>query len=427
MTSRGTRLLLAAVAILFCVFALNASAASLLKKGSRGNSVMVLQHQLQTLGYFHAAPTGYFGYITEKAVKDLQRDYDLQVDGIVGWQTQSLISQLLNKPKTGIREVMGFYVGDEPDIPSSFATLAAQKEQITSISPFWYRLDPNQPGKLEACGVTREEIDRAINFNKKNNIKTYALVNNILYGKNSIGRDAAHAVLADAETRWALVMDIFKLLKSKGFDGVCMDIENIYPADRNLYIQFLAELRAQLKPAGYEVVVCVPAKTSDKPNGGWGDNFDYAKVGKYADRVMIMTYDEHGSYSSAGPVASINWVEGVVKYALTKLPPGQILLGIPGYGFDWNVDQKSSRYISHWMAMEIARKNKKSIQWDAAAQVPYFNYEDADGSRHRVYFENASSTAGKLDLVNKYNLRGIAIWRLGMEDPDTWRVIKSKF
>lgn len=32
----------------------------------------------------------------------------------------------------------------------------------------------------------------------------------------------------------------------------------------------------------------------------------------------------------------------------------------------------------------------------------------------------------KLDLVNSYDLGGIGIWRLGLENPDYWNVIKAK-
>lgn len=238
-----------------------------------------------------------------------------------------------------------------------------------------------------------------------------------------------HQVLADPQKRRALVMNIFYLLKNKGFAGVCIDIENIHPYDRGLYTQFLAELASRLKPAGYRIIAAVPAKTTDAPSGGWSDNFNYAAVGKYVDFVAVMAYDEHTGYSSnnAGPIASAGWVDRVVEYALTKLPPEKILLGIPGYGFDWNYGDGTSRYLSYRLAMDTAKRYGKSIRWDAQSQVPYFNYTDKKGFWHSVYFENASSTAAKLDVVNKYNLGGIALWRLGMEDPATWRVIAGKF
>lgn len=440
MTSRWKKLLPMALTVFFMfslIISVPASQAALpLKQGQRGADVLTLQQQLQTLGYFHTNPTGYFGPLTTNAVVKLQADHKLKVDGIVGPQTSQLINNLLGyntqpsyTPTDKLqREVLGFYVGDEYSIPSSYATLDKQRDIITSIAPFWYRLDRNKPGQLEQYGNdTPQEIRQVLKLARENNIKNYALIHNLLYGKTSAGKDILHTVLVNPNTRWTLVMNIFNLLKENGFDGVCIDIENMHAWDRELYNQFLAELSAQLKPAGFEIIVCVPAKTTDRVTGGWGDNFDFTKVGRYADMVAVMAYDEHSAGSKAGPIASRAYVDRVIKYALTKLPPEKILLGVAGYGFDWNYGLGNSRYLSYQMAMDTARKYQKSIQWDNGSQAPYFSYTDQNGHWHSVYFENSSSLACKLDAVNNYNLRGIALWRLGMEDPDSWRVIASKF
>lgn len=417
---------LAAFLLSFFIIVPVSQAALLLRQGDRSPEVLTLQQQLQALGYFQTNPTGYFGPITANSVLKLQADYQLAVDGIVGPQTNQLINNLLGRQSQKV--VLGFYVGDEYTIPSSLATLQQQKDTITSISPFWYRLDQFNPGELEQYGNdTPQEIKQVLKLAKENNIENYALVHNLLYGKSSISRDVLHAALADPGTRWKLVMNIFNLLKENGFSGVCVDIEDMHAWDRQLYNQFLAELSAQLKPAGYKIIASVCAKTTDQTIGGWGDNFDFTEVGRYADMVAVMAYDEHTAGSQAGPIASHTYVERVIKYALSKLPADKLLLGVAGYGFDWNYGLGSSRYISYQLAMETAKKYNKSIQWDNTGQAPYFNYTDNYGNWHSVYFENSSSLAFKLDAVNKYNLKGIALWRLGMEDPDCWRVIRSKF
>jgi spore germination protein YaaH len=43
-----------------------------------------------------------------------------------------------------------------------------------------------------------------------------------------------------------------------------------------------------------------------------------------------------------------------------------------------------------------------------------------------VWFENAESLAYKTDIVNKWNLNGLALWRMGMEDPLAWDSIAAK-
>ena len=55
-------------------------------------------------------------------------------------------------------------------------------------------------------------------------------------------------------------------------------------------------------------------------------------------------------------------------------------------------------------------------------QTPFFTYTEA-GTKYEVWYENRHSTAAKLRLVDKYNLRGVAVWRLGYEDPGIWEVL----
>ena len=63
----------------------------ILKLGSRGNEVKVLQEKL------NLKADGIFGPLTEEAVKDFQRSNGLEVDGIVGVNTLSKLNLSVNK------------------------------------------------------------------------------------------------------------------------------------------------------------------------------------------------------------------------------------------------------------------------------------------------------------------------------------------
>lgn len=75
---------------------------TLLRRGSRGEEVRMLQEALNALGFNCGAVDGIFGPKTEAAVKAFQRQYGLTVDGIVGPQTWGKIIELLgSKTSTG--------------------------------------------------------------------------------------------------------------------------------------------------------------------------------------------------------------------------------------------------------------------------------------------------------------------------------------
>jgi spore germination protein YaaH len=400
-----------------------------LAQGDFGIEVRILQEQLKQLGYFQVPATGYFGPLTARAIINLQKDYGLQIDGLAGPQTHSLINNLLQNNQDRQRSVQGYCTSAEGPLPASLTTLFTQGSSLTQVAPFWYQLDPRGNGKLiHHAEVSQEEVHRLIKTARAQKVKVLALVHNLQYNKENVNsREVTHQVLSSKENRQTLIENILSVIQENGLEGIEIDLENICSGDRYFFNQLIKELSEAFTPKKYYLSVALPARLDEQANVSWSGSFDYATIGHYAQQVVIMAYDEHGTFSKAGPIASLPWVEEVIRCALREIPPSKLVLGIPAYGFDWNYDQPAPRYISYALAIEIARRHQKTINWEQSAQVPFFTYVDENGSTHDVYFENASSWAGKLDLVAKYNLRGIAIWRLGLEDPKGWEVLKSKF
>jgi hypothetical protein len=67
---------------------------SLLKFGSRGQEVTMLQKSLAEKGFLDHEATGYFGPLTAQAVIKFQRYYNLTVDGIAGPETFAKLAEV---------------------------------------------------------------------------------------------------------------------------------------------------------------------------------------------------------------------------------------------------------------------------------------------------------------------------------------------
>lgn len=65
-----------------------------LKRGSRGKEVEVLQTKLKALEIDPGEIDSIFGVLTENAVKELQTIFQIAVDGIVGKETNALLDNL---------------------------------------------------------------------------------------------------------------------------------------------------------------------------------------------------------------------------------------------------------------------------------------------------------------------------------------------
>lgn len=69
----------------------------ILKRGSTGNEVRILQESLKNLGYLPGTSDGVFGSKTEAALKEFQStNPDLKVSGVFDAETRKLLSGILN-------------------------------------------------------------------------------------------------------------------------------------------------------------------------------------------------------------------------------------------------------------------------------------------------------------------------------------------
>ena len=136
-----------------------------------------------------------------------------------------------------------------------------------------------------------------------------------------------------------------------------------------------------------------------------------------------MAYDNHGTWSSPGPIADIRWVEKNLEYALQFIPKNKLYLCVAGYGYDWSNNGVES--VDYQPTMDLVEKYQSNVRWDDDSQSPYFKYTDDNGRLHTVWYENSQSLKCKIALVDKYDLAGVALWKLGGEDPNDWPVLHN--
>lgn len=338
-------------------------------------------------------------------------------------QSQRKVETKTNKPP---REVLGFYTEQEGKYPGSQPTVDAQFTNLSIIAPFWYKLDDQHPGSL-INSVTADHKRKVIQNAHKKDLKVYLVVHNLLYESVKKGKQVASNVLDQDANRQMFIQNLRKEINQFEYDGINIDMENLYLSDRDSFSLMMKELSGVLHGEGKVVTVSVPANTGDSRANPWSPWFDYAKLGQFSDGLMIMTYDEHNPRTKPGSTASVDWIEATIRYALNQgVPSTKILLGIAGYGWDWDTTTNKAIYSSYAQVMEQKTKYKAKVKWDSTSQTPHFGYVDEKHHNHQVWFENSSSLRVKLNLVEKYNLRGIGIWRLGLEDPKYWTTISEK-
>ena len=151
--------------------------------------------------------------------------------------------------------------------------------------------------------------------------------------------------------------------------------------------------------------------------------FDYRAAGRLADRVVVMAYDQHSRSGGPGPIAGFPWVEAALRETTALVPQRKLLLGLAFYHHKWGEAGGSSG--SYQQALALQQEHGADRRWDPTHRAHWFGFM-CQGRRHTVWLEDGWSVAEKLALAWRYQLAGVAGWRLGQEDPAI-RVLLRQF
>ncbi|WP_066636924.1 glycosyl hydrolase family 18 protein [Desulfolucanica intricata] len=293
---------------------------------------------------------------------------------------------------------------------------------LTYISPFSYQVNPD--GSLNPINDSP-----ALATSKQDEVAGLLVITNFRNG--NFDSELAHKILTNNSVQESLINNVLNILKTKGYHGLNIDFERIPPEDRKLYNSFLKKVVQKLHSQNYLVSTALAPKTYDIRVGDWHGAHDYKTHGQLVDFVILMTYEWGWSGGNPMAVAPIDQVNKVIDYAVSVFPPQKIILGMPLYGYDWTLPYvpggKWARRVSPQDALELAARYGVNIEYDQQSQSPYFHYTDDKGTQHVVWFEDARSVQAKFDLVNKYKLRGVSYWVLGVPFPQNWSVLDNLF
>ncbi len=293
---------------------------------------------------------------------------------------------------------------------------------LTYLAPFSYQIQ--RDGSLQA-----PPLNNFPQIAQENGVALMMVVTNLEEGRFS--DELGRIILTNEEVQNNLLNNIVNTANEVGFRDIHFDMEFLPPENREDYNRFLRKAKERLSREGLLISTALAPKTSDQQVGAWYEAHDYRAHGEIVDFVVLMTYE--WGYSGGPPMAvsPIGPVRNVVEYALSVMPANKIMLGQNLYGYDWTLPfvpgGQYARAVSPQQAIDIARVNNVPIQYDYVAQAPHFNYTDANGRQHEVWFEDARSIQAKFDLITELGLRGISYWKLGLSFPQNWLLLNNNF
>lgn len=320
----------------------------------------------------------------------------------VDWYTRKLTGETRSKEAKTVGNVplaIAFHV---PWDAQSAESLRRHINDLDWVIPGWVSIT----GPKHTITTFSDTAGRAVINGAVRRPLVLPMIQNALDGNWDAAGIAA--LLHDPKQRKAFLDRLEPWLVANHAAGAFFDFEQLQPSAQSDYLAFLNEVNTRFDRHGWLIAMAAPVG-----NRSWNLPA-YAKI---VDRVFLMAYDEHENSGDPGPVASQHWFARAVADSARGISASKLVVTIGNYGYDWYPGGSDSKTVEE--AWQIARDSEATPVFDPVSGNSGFSYEE-DDKTHVVWFLDAASAYNQIAFLRRAGLGGIALWRLGSEDPGVW-------
>lgn len=313
------------------------------------------------------------------------------------------------------------------DTPESFESFSKNASQIDIVCP--------QTFLVSKEGVLTGSVDRRVlDIAKAHKIKVMPLIVN-----SGFNQQLLHDIVSNPVSRKRSIEMMLEYGRRYGLDGWQFDLEGLHINDQAHFTQYFRETAEALHASGMQLSAALvhqfenvggPSAYTRFLYENWRAGYSFKELAEIGDFLSIMTYDQHTRRTPPGPVAGVEWMEKVIEYLIAEgVPVNKISMGIPSYSVHWYADYSeerggftTGRQLGYNWVQHLLGQHGAKPEWNEKAGCNYA-FWDNGGVFEYLFIEDGQSLRLKLDLLKKYQLRGISVWVLGREAPDFWTVL----
>lgn len=385
-------------------------------KQNSSNDDMTVASRYKDSGYLASWARTEVGTATAKGWMQGSGGYFRPYDAITREETAMLLDRILrsgnvsnvldagyDSSTAGIQ--MGWMYNGSAKQYISYAKTAG----LNTLVPRWYY--------IESTGSVSDSTDQELlKWAQLNGHKVWGMLG------NRSNAEVTHQMLSNANSRRSAVNTLAGYVVKYKLNGINVDFENVLPEDRYNLTAFIRELSAELRRRGAVTSIDV----SPDLGTDWTAAFDYAALGKSADYVVLMGYDEHwGGSPRAGSVSSLPWLSSAVDKLLTQVPASKAVIALPLYTREWRFNPVvGSEEISLIEQGRRIRNQSASLVWNDDVGQYEASYTRS-GLQRKIWTEDARSLSVKHSMVEDRHTAGFAYWFPGSETPDVWQAIMN--
>ncbi len=318
-------------------------------------------------------------------------------------------------PRTAGQIRLGFEVGWDP---ASLDSLSAHADKLTHVCPEWFTL-------TDSDGSFASENDEALlqfmNANKR--LVLLPMLTNFA-GNGRVPEAVENLAHGPAEVQAKFIDNLKRDLSDIHAGGVLIDWAGIDAAYQAELTAFLVKVADGLHDAGQQLWLQVPV-------GEERQAYDIETLADYVDFFVASLHDQVSEEDPPGPVAAQNWFESWLSAVASYGDPDQWVVSLGNYGYDWPADASGTSRTGWGKADTIsfadamsraAYAGEGNTKSGAPGYNPSFDYTLA-GVNHEVHFLDAVSFLNQARAAHNQGFNGLAITRLGTEDPQLWTAL----
>ncbi|WP_068784419.1 stalk domain-containing protein [Paenibacillus phocaensis] len=289
--------------------------------------------------------------------------FSQQFGAQVGWDQASKTVSIASPQKR--MYTLGFYA------ISSFSEVGAVPS-LDAVAFGWGRIDENGqftqtggPGEVFKLPQPAGETTADSLVADAANARTLPYL--MVYSGDTKGE--LTKIIEDPTLRQQAISDMMNAATEKAFQGIMLDFEGLglttdKTATRQAFNNFVKELSKQTRAAGLKLSLALHPLNSSY------HGYDYKTLGALADEIVIMAYDYLPGDNKDKP-QPLDKVDEAIRLALQETNASKLILGL------------------------------------------------------NLYSEDANSVKTLTGLAKRYDLKGIALWRLGMINAEEWTSLKQ--
>lgn len=293
---------------------------------------------------------------------------------------------------------------------NGFSSLKRNAQALDVLIVEWLHLADTE-GALGRHSPDKETMVRKWVKTNAPALQLLPLVNNYDMKEKRWDAAGARQMLTSKAARAQFGDELHRYVVAGQHQGLVLNFEELPAEALPDYHTLVEELAVLFHGYGLQLIVAVPPADP---------GYDYARLAAAADRLILMTYDEHTEAGAPGPVAGQGWFEATLDARFKTVDAKKLIVSIGSYAYDW-AGPAQAKELSVQEAWELLDESGAKLHFDARSLNPTFTYvDDIENKQHQVWYLDGVTAYNQIAAALNMRPAGLALWRLGTEDPSIW-------